>query len=62
MVIYGYTLINFLRILWTKSTISQKLEIALLKKCFFIRFRTLRNILEQKLNLAALSGKIDTGP
>ena len=49
MVIYGDIVVNFLRILSTKSTISQKLKIAEIGKCFLIGFRTLRIFWDQKI-------------
>ena len=48
MVIYDNILVHFLRILNTKSTISQKLTIAKIGNLFFHRFQNIGHLLGQK--------------
>ena len=60
-------MVNFLRILSTISTISQKNKIRKNRKIvFFIRFRTLRNFLDQKIKTdlfeRELSGRAPLNP
>ena len=54
MVIHGDIVVNFLRILRKKSTISQRNKNR--KIVFFTSFITLRIFLDQKLNLATFEG------
>ena len=58
MVNYGDILVNFLRILNRKSTISQKLKIAKVGILFFHSFQIIAQHLDQKPNLTTFEGRV----